>query len=152
MLCFRDYTTLLWKRVQPGRAQPPTCPLGPAHRLQTPAGTAPPTWLGQTPLGPGASRWSKRQIRFAELLSRKRSRDAHPIPTSSLPPEVQPGGTGTWGQAANEHVGSRSMAPCGDRFSTAPAGTPPRSLAASQACSPWSVHSSLSCSSPCFWL
>ena len=33
------------------------------------------------------------------------------IPTSSLPPEVQPGGTSTWGQAEDKHVGSQSMAP-----------------------------------------
>lgn len=108
MLCFRDYTTLLWWRVQPSQAQPPTCSLGLVHKLQTPAGTTFSAWLGQTPMGSGASCWSKRQIRFADLLSRKQSKDGHPIPTSSLPPKVQPGGTSTWGQAAKEHVGRRA--------------------------------------------
>ena len=78
MLCFRDYATLLWKRVQPGQAQPPTCSLGLVHKLQTPACTTFSTRLGQTPMGPGASCWSKRQIRFTELLSRKQSKDGHP--------------------------------------------------------------------------
>lgn len=82
MLRFLDYTTLLWMRAQQGQAQPPTCFLGLLPRLQTPAGTHF-TQLGQTFTGlgrnlsrvgsspeSGASGWSKREIHFAELLSR----------------------------------------------------------------------------------
>lgn len=54
MLCFRDYTTLLWMKVQPSPAQPPTCSLGLVPEPQTPAGIMLSTRLGQTPVGPRA--------------------------------------------------------------------------------------------------
>lgn len=50
ILCFRDYTTLLWMRVQPSPAQPPTCSLGLVPKPQTPASLS--TRLSQTPVGP----------------------------------------------------------------------------------------------------
>ena len=50
ILCFRDYTTLLWMRVQPSPAQPPTCSLGLVPEPQTPASLS--TRLSQTPVGP----------------------------------------------------------------------------------------------------
>lgn len=83
VLSFRDYTTLLGRRVQQSQAQPPTCFLGLFPKPQTPVGTTlphlaqPDTHRPQVggaglvdPLQSlGLLGWSKRET--AELLSRK---------------------------------------------------------------------------------